>query len=187
MNVARSGYIKPTPIQKYSIPIGLAGKDLMACAQTGSGKTAAFLIPCIQQILTVGFKTTQQNLICPHTLILVPTRELTAQIAHEVKRLSYQTFIKPGVITGGKDLAKQVMDIDEKCAVLIATPGRLIDLITRGKLTLQFVKTLILDEADRMLDMGFEPQIRQIVEQEGEWRLIEKTRPAQNSTQINCC
>ena len=133
----------------------------------GSGKTAAFLIPSIEQLMVHGFKSAQENVICPHTLILFPTRELTAQISLEARRLSYLSFIKNGVITGGQDLAKQLMDVGEKCAILIATPGRLLDILARGKLTLMSIKVLILDEADRMLDMGFEPQIRQIVQQEG--------------------
>jgi len=166
-NVARCKYTKPTPVQRYSIPIGLAGRDLMACAQTGSGKTAAFCFPIIHNILRSGVQPTgRSRKAFPLALILSPTRELSSQIYEEARKFCYQTGIRAVVVYGGAPVVNQLRDMERGCDLLVATPGRLSDLIERARVSLQRVGYLALDEADRMLDMGFEPQIRRIVEQE---------------------
>uniref|UniRef100_A0A3Q2DQJ7 Helicase ATP-binding domain-containing protein n=1 Tax=Cyprinodon variegatus TaxID=28743 RepID=A0A3Q2DQJ7_CYPVA len=140
--------VLPTPVQKHSIPIIAAGRDLMACAQTGSGKTAAFLLPILQQLMADGvaashFSETQE----PEVIIVAPTRELINQIYLEARKFAYGT-------------GYQIKDIIRGCNVLCGTPGRLLDMIGRGKVGLTKVRYLVLDEADRMLDMGFEPEMR---------------------------
>ena len=169
-NVRLCGYTKPTPVQKYSVPIGAADRDLMACAQTGSGKTAGFLFPIIMTMLRTGGKMPPENArrrIYPEALILAPTRELASQIQDEARKFTYMTGIASVVVYGGADVREQLRQIERGCDLLVATPGRLVDLIERGRLGMDNIKFLVLDEADRMLDMGFEPQIRRIVEQEG--------------------
>ncbi|XP_075591579.1 ATP-dependent RNA helicase DDX3Y isoform X3 [Dermatophagoides farinae] len=172
-NVKLANYDKPTPVQKYAIPIIMAGRDLMACAQTGSGKTAAFLLPILNNAFISGppapppvrrpggFRARHFPLI----LILAPTRELALQIYDEAKKFSYRSRVRPCVVYGGSDIGAQMRDLDNGCQLLVATPGRLIDMVERRKVSLEKIAHLVLDEADRMLDMGFEPQIRQIVEQ----------------------
>ncbi|MQM04742.1 hypothetical protein Taro_037541 [Colocasia esculenta] len=170
LNIKRCKYVKPTPVQKHAIPILMAGRDLMACAQTGSGKTAAFCFPIIssvmrnhslhQHIAPRGVRTTY-----PLALILSPTRELSCQIHEEAKKFSYQTGVRVAVVYGGAPIHQQLRDLERGVDILVATPGRLVDLVERARVSLQMIKYLVLDEADRMLDMGFEPQIRRIVEQ----------------------
>uniref|UniRef100_K3WTV7 RNA helicase n=1 Tax=Globisporangium ultimum (strain ATCC 200006 / CBS 805.95 / DAOM BR144) TaxID=431595 RepID=K3WTV7_GLOUD len=165
-------YDKPTPVQKYSIPIGLAGRDMMACAQTGSGKTGGFLFPTLAAMLRVGAQTPPEanmgrtRKIFPSALVLAPTRELASQIYDEAKKFCYCTGIAPVCVYGGAEVGKQLRELERGCDLLVATPGRLVDLMERGRISLAGIRFLILDEADRMLDMGFEPQIRRIVEQE---------------------
>eukprot|EP00794_Sanderia_malayensis_P010845 gene10845-11998_t len=173
-NIKLCGYSKPTPVQKYSIPIVMKKRDLMACAQTGSGKTAAFLLPIMNRIYQEGpYDTgyagggggrTGRRKQFPFCLILAPTRELASQIYDEAKKFSYRSALRPCVVYGGADVGAQMRDLDRGCHLLVATPGRLVDMIQRGKIGLESIKFLVLDEADRMLDMGFEPQIREIVE-----------------------
>jgi ATP-dependent RNA helicase DDX3X len=162
-------YSKPTPVQKYSIPIGISGRDLMACAQTGSGKTAGFLFPTLISLLrSQGPQFPDEGgrrRSYPVALVLAPTRELASQIYDEARRFCYCTGIAPVVIYGGAEVRQQLNQLERGCDLLIATPGRLGDLMERGKVSLQLIRFLVLDEADRMLDMGFEPQIRRIVEQ----------------------
>ncbi|GMH36486.1 hypothetical protein BSKO_04354 [Bryopsis sp. KO-2023] len=166
-NVSRCKFQKPTPVQKYAIPIGLAGRDLMACAQTGSGKTAAFCFPIIASLMKSGYVSCgRSRKAYPAALILAPTRELTSQIYEEARKFTYQTGIRPVVIYGGAPVQQQLRELEYGCDILVATPGRLSDLIERGRVSLSRVGYLSLDEADRMLDMGFEPQIRRIVEGE---------------------
>eukprot|EP00210_Caulerpa_lentillifera_P004906 g4682.t1 len=166
-NVKKCGFSKPTPVQRYAIPIGLSGRDLMACAQTGSGKTAAFCFPIIADVLRRGFEPCGRNRKAyPLALVLAPTRELTSQIFDEARKFTYQTGIRPVVVYGGAPVAQQLRELEWGCDFLVATPGRLSDLIERGRISLSRINYLALDEADRMLDMGFEPQIRRIVEQE---------------------
>uniref|UniRef100_A0A8C6VA91 RNA helicase n=1 Tax=Neogobius melanostomus TaxID=47308 RepID=A0A8C6VA91_9GOBI len=140
----------------------------MACAQTGSGKTAAFLLPILSQIFSEGpgealnaAKASGQQY--PISLVLAPTRELALQIYDEARKFSYRSRVRPCVVYGGADIGGQIRDLERGCHLLVATPGRLVDMMERGKIGLDYY--LILD-ADRMLDMGFEPQIRRIVEQD---------------------
>jgi len=164
------GYTRPTPVQKYSCPIGVAGRDLMACAQTGSGKTAGFLFPIIMAMLRNGGSDSPDHgrrQVYPEALIMAPTRELAQQIFEEARRFTYCTGIATVCIYGGAEVREQLRQIERGCDLLVATPGRLVDLIERGRLGMENIKFLVLDEADRMLDMGFEPQIRRIVEESG--------------------
>ena len=170
-NTQLCGYSKPTPVQKYSVPIGTLGRDLMACAQTGSGKTAGFLFPVIMTMIKNGGTPPpgggSGRRTYPQALILAPTRELASQIHEEARRFTYCTGIASVVVYGGADIRDQLRQMERGCDLLVATPGRLVDLIERGRVSMECIKFLVLDEADRMLDMGFEPQIRRIVEQEG--------------------
>uniref|UniRef100_A0A8C8CLQ5 RNA helicase n=1 Tax=Oncorhynchus tshawytscha TaxID=74940 RepID=A0A8C8CLQ5_ONCTS len=160
-NIALTRYTRPTPVQKYAIPIIKNKRDLMACAQTGSGKTAAFLLPVLSQIYTEG--PGEQY---PLALVLAPTRELALQIYEEARKFAYRSRVRPCVVYGGADIGQQIRDLERGCHLLVATPGRLVDMMERGKIGLDYCNYLVLDEADRMLDMGFEPQIRRIVEQD---------------------
>nr|GMD44606.1 DEAD-box ATP-dependent RNA helicase 37-like [Ipomoea batatas] len=167
LNIRRCKYVKPTPVQRHAIPISLAGRDLMACAQTGSGKTAAFCFPIISGIIKGSFPERPRGgrTVYPLALILSPTRELSMQIHDEAKKFSYQTGVRVVVAYGGAPMHQQLRDLERGVDILVATPGRLVDLLERAKVSLQLIRYLALDEADRMLDMGFEPQIRRIVEQ----------------------
>ncbi|KAJ5673812.1 ATP-dependent RNA helicase ded1 [Penicillium macrosclerotiorum] len=176
-NITLASYVTPTPVQKYSIPIVMNGRDLMACAQTGSGKTGGFLFPILSQAFQNGpsvvpnqaggqFSYGRQRKAYPTSLILAPTRELVSQIYDEARKFSYRSWVRPCVVYGGADIGSQLRQIERGCDLLVATPGRLVDLIERGRISLMNIKYLVLDEADRMLDMGFEPQIRRIVEGE---------------------
>ncbi|KAE9590106.1 putative RNA helicase [Lupinus albus] len=166
-NLQRCKYVKPTPVQRYAIPISLAGRDLVACAQTGSGKTAAFCFPIISGIMREQYvqRPRVARTAFPMALILAPTRELSCQIHDEAKKFSYQTGVKVVVTYGGAPINQQLRELERGVDILVATPGRLVDLLERARVSLQIIRYLALDEADRMLDMGFEPQIRKIVEQ----------------------
>lgn len=170
-NLVLTKYLKPTPVQKYSLPIGISGGDMMACAQTGSGKTAGFLFPVISQMLRTGASPEPEIRRGKSTyisaLILAPTRELANQIWEEANKFCYCTGIRPVVVYGGANLHVQQRELEQGADILVATPGRLVDLIERGRVKLDCTQFLVLDEADRMLDMGFEPQIRRIVQEEG--------------------
>nr|CAB3237017.1 ATP-dependent RNA helicase DDX3Y [Phallusia mammillata] len=171
-NLDMCNYSVPTPVQKYAIPIIVKKRDLMACAQTGSGKTAAFLLPVLSQLYESGpgesHKATMnqrgRRKLYPLALVLSPTRELASQIYDESRKFSYRSHVRPCVIYGGADVGAQMRDLDRGCHLLVATPGRLVDFIERSKIGLNYIRFVVLDEADRMLDMGFEPQIRRIVE-----------------------
>jgi ATP-dependent RNA helicase DDX3X len=172
-NLKLCGFAKPTPVQKHSIPIGFSQRDMMACAQTGSGKTGGFLFPVLTMLLREGpapvpddANASRYRKSYPSALILAPTRELASQINEEAEKFSYATGIQPVCVYGGADIREQMRTLDQGCDILVATPGRLVDLIERGRISLACIKFLVLDEADRMLDMGFEPQIRRIVMQE---------------------
>ncbi|KAL7636214.1 UNVERIFIED_CONTAM: hypothetical protein RMT77_012971 [Armadillidium vulgare] len=170
-NIALTRYDRPTPVQKYALPFILSKRDLMACAQTGSGKTAAFLVPILNQIFEQGPIQTKsnprgRNKQYPVALVLAPTRELATQIYDEARKFAYRSRVRPCVVYGGADVMSQMRDLSRGCHLLVATPGRLADMIDRGKIGLDYCKYLVLDEADRMLDMGFEPQIRRIVEKD---------------------
>ncbi|GLV41421.1 belle [Carabus blaptoides fortunei] len=169
INLAR--YDKPTPVQKYAIPIIIARRDVMACAQTGSGKTAAFLVPIMNQMyergpVQINNGRSYRRKQYPMGLVLAPTRELATQIYDETKKFAYRSRLRPCVVYGGANIGDQMRDLDRGCHLLVATPGRLLDMMDRGKIGLDYCIFLVLDEADRMLDMGFEPQIRRIVEKE---------------------
>jgi ATP-dependent RNA helicase DDX3X len=155
-NITRCKYKSPTPVQKYAIPISLAGRDLMACAQTGSGKTAAFCFPIIHGILQRGLQGSMRGgrKTFPIALVLSPTRELAIQIHEESRKFAYQTGCASVVVYGGAPAAQQFREMERGCDILIATPGRLIDLVDRAKISLSRCVYLALDEADRMLDMG---------------------------------
>ncbi|PIC38576.1 hypothetical protein B9Z55_010548 [Caenorhabditis nigoni] len=172
-NIKTAGYDRPTPVQKYSIPALQSGRDLMSCAQTGSGKTAAFLVPLVNSILQDGPDAVHRSVISsggrkkqyPSALVLSPTRELSLQIYNESRKFAYRTPITSALLYGGRENYKdQIHKLRLGCHILIATPGRLIDVMEQGLIGLEGCRYLVLDEADRMLDMGFEPQIRQIVE-----------------------
>lgn len=170
-NIALARYDKPTPVQKYAIPIIMSGRDLMACAQTGSGKTAAFLVPILNRMYERGPQQMNVNSRMygrrhrqyPLGLVLAPTRELATQIYDEARKFAYRSRLRPSVVYGGANVGDQMRDLDRGCHLLVATPGRLVDMLERGKIGLENCRYLVLDEADRMLDMGFEPQIRRIV------------------------
>lgn len=171
-NIALTRYTKPTPVQKYALPFIMARRDLMACAQTGSGKTAAFLIPILNQIFDAGPSQIKNNnqrgrsKQYPLALVLAPTRELATQIYEESRKFAYRAHVRTCVVYGGADVVSQMRELSRGCHLLVATPGRLVDMIDRGKVGLDNCMYLVLDEADRMLDMGFEPQIRRIVEED---------------------
>jgi len=176
-NIKLAGFTKPTPVQRYSIPAGLKGRDLMSCAQTGSGKTAAFLVPIISRLILEGRANEVVNKkqsfnsygkswskYQVHSLLLSPTRELAQQIHLQARKFLYRTGMRSVVVYGGADIKEQFRELNKGCEVLVATPGRLVDFLERGRMSLAKVLVLCMDEADRMLDMGFEPQIRQIVD-----------------------
>ncbi|CAH0600438.1 unnamed protein product [Chrysodeixis includens] len=168
-NIAAARYDKPTPVQKYAIPIVLGRRDVMACAQTGSGKTAAFLVPILNQMYEAGpvkhmgpYNRGRKQY--PLGLVLAPTRELATQIYDEARKFAYRSRVRPCVVYGGSPIHEQFRELERGCHLLVATPGRLVDMLARGRVALDHCRHLVLDEADRMLDMGFEPQIRKIVE-----------------------
>ncbi len=150
------GFVRPTPIQSEAIPPGLAGRDLLACAMTGSGKTAAFLLPIMNQLLSRRKRAIR-------ALILTPTRELAAQILEDLNDLGKHSDISGAAIFGGVAMGPQESAFRRKVDVLIATPGRLLDHLQYQYAQLDGVEHFVLDEADRMLDMGFLPDVRRIV------------------------
>ncbi|XP_009069521.1 PREDICTED: probable ATP-dependent RNA helicase DDX4, partial [Acanthisitta chloris] len=164
VNISKAGYFKPTPVQRYSIPIILAGRDLMACSQTGSGKTAAFLVPIVAQMMRDGVTATiskeQQE---PECIIVAPTRELINQIFLEARKFVFGTGIRPVVVYGGTSRSHSIHQVMQGCSILCATLGRLLELIQNRTVGLQNVKYLVLDEADRMLDMGFSLDIKKLI------------------------
>lgn len=155
------GYTTPTPIQEQSIPIVLQKRDLLGCAQTGTGKTAAFAIPMLQLLaedLIVGKKTK-----APKALILTPTRELAIQIMESFAAYGRHTPLKRSVIFGGVNQHAQVMALNQGSDIIVATPGRLLDLMNQGYVDLRSIQIFVLDEADRMLDMGFVNDVKKVI------------------------
>ncbi|XP_023225362.1 ATP-dependent RNA helicase vasa-like isoform X2 [Centruroides sculpturatus] len=165
-NIQKLNYTKPTPVQKYAIPIILAKRDLMACAQTGSGKTAAFLLPIIQTMFESNDLPNPNNLTTqePWAVIISPTRELAIQIYNEARKFSFGSILKVELIYGGTSVGHQSSRLRRGCHILVATPGRLLDFIDKDKVSFSQLRYLILDEADRMLDLGFIPEIRRMVQ-----------------------
>lgn len=160
--ILATGYTAPTEVQAEAIPLGIAGKDMICCAQTGTGKTAAFVLPILNRIALSGKKTKNKKV---RSLIITPTRELAMQINESVR--GYGRFIKMRSIAiyGGSPMDKQIKALKSGVDVVAATPGRLLDHIQRGTINLSSVEILVLDEADRMLDMGFIKDIKKILEQ----------------------
>ncbi len=156
--VSDAGYTEPTPIQEQAIPVVLMGRDILGCAQTGTGKTAGFTLPMID-ILAAGRAKARM----PRSLILEPTRELAAQVAENFETYGKYHKLTKALLIGGHTLNAQIKVVERGVDVLIATPGRLIDLFERGHLLMHDVKILVIDEADRMLDMGFIPDVERIV------------------------
>lgn len=154
----KKGYTKPTPIQAKAIPLVLKGNDVMASAQTGTGKTAGFTLPIIQKLLDQP--KAQANRI--KTLILTPTRELAAQIQEQIQIYAANTHIRSAVVFGGVSINPQMMKLRKGVEILIATPGRLLDLYSQNALKFDSLNTFVLDEADRMLDMGFINDLKRI-------------------------
>ena len=161
--VSEQGYTIPTPIQAQSIPHVLAGRDLMGAAQTGTGKTAAFVLPIIQQILRHASSSASPARHPIRALVLTPTRELAVQVAENAASYSKHTDLRAAVVYGGVDMKEQVGILRNGVEILIATPGRLLDHIGSKVANLSQVEILVLDEADRMLDMGFLPDLQRII------------------------
>jgi ATP-dependent RNA helicase RhlE len=160
--VEEEGYTNPTPIQIQSIPAVLKGGDLLAAAQTGTGKTAGFTLPILQRLMESKPTTTSARRQI-RALILTPTRELAAQVQQSVLTYGKYTGLKSAVIFGGVGANPQINAIKNGLDILVATPGRLIDLMGQGHISLKEIEILVLDEADRMLDMGFLPDIKRIL------------------------
>ncbi|WHZ22364.1 MAG: ATP-dependent RNA helicase RhlE [Nitrospira sp.] len=156
-NLAKAGFAEPTAIQAQAIPHALAGRDVLGCAQTGTGKTAAFVIPMLERLS--GVPKGQ-----PRALILAPTRELAIQIQATIDTLGRDLQLFATTVVGGADMQAQVRGLRQRPDIIVATPGRLLDHMWNGTISLLAMSILVLDEADRMLDMGFAPQINQILD-----------------------
>ncbi|MEM8756832.1 MAG: DEAD/DEAH box helicase [Planctomycetota bacterium] len=160
--VTAEGYDTPTPIQAESIPPILAGRDMLGCAQTGTGKTAAFALPVLHHLHTAKVDKKKRGPVLPRALILSPTRELATQIAESFSTYGHGTGLRLCVIFGGVKQNPQVRRLQGGADIIVATPGRLLDLMNQGHVNLSAVKHFVLDEADRMLDMGFIDPIRKV-------------------------
>ena len=164
--IERCRYDRPTPVQANSVPVALSGRDVMCCAQTGSGKTCAFLLPIFARHLIPDRRSLRSpsGAAQPQALVMAPTRELALQIHGEARKLSYGSPFRTVVVYGGAPLGPQLNELSKGVDLLVVTPGRLIDLMERGIVSMSKCTYLCLDEADRMLDMGFVPQLRRIVQ-----------------------
>jgi ATP-dependent RNA helicase DDX23/PRP28 len=162
------GYKQPSPIQRAALPMGLAGRDLIGIAETGSGKTAAFLIPLLQHVLSqppaVRARCAELG---PLALVMAPTRELAQQIEAECRKLSAHARVRSVAVVGGTSMAEQGVQLRQGCEVVIGTPGRLLDCLEQSFVVLHQCRYVVLDEADRMIDLGFEPQVSQVLEAMG--------------------
>uniref|UniRef100_UPI0038CD1D13 DEAD/DEAH box helicase n=1 Tax=Roseomonas populi TaxID=3121582 RepID=UPI0038CD1D13 len=156
--VAETGYVHPTPIQEAAIPVVLMGRDVLGCAQTGTGKTASFVLPMMD--ILAGSRAKARM---PRSLILEPTRELALQVAENFVKYGKHLSLNHALLIGGESMDEQKAVLEKGVDVLIATPGRLLDLFDRGRILLADCKVLVIDEADRMLDMGFIPDVERIV------------------------
>ena len=158
------GFTNPTPVQAGAIPCVLEGRDVVASAQTGTGKTAAFTLPTLQRIAGGdGTRRATKRHRGPFALVVTPTRELAQQIDKVASVVCAQTGQRATIVVGGTKFDRQITELERGCDMLVATPGRLLDLIEHNHVSLSQVETLVLDEADRMLDMGFWPSIRRIM------------------------
>ncbi|WP_332674028.1 DEAD/DEAH box helicase [Aromatoleum sp.] len=162
--VAETGYTTPTPIQQQAIPVVLSGRDVLGGAQTGTGKTAGFTLPLLQRLARHASTSTSPARHPVRALILAPTRELAMQVYESVKTYSKHVPLRSTCIYGGVDMKPQIQDLRNGCEIVVATPGRLLDHVQQKTIQLGQVEMLVLDEADRMLDMGFIPDIRRILE-----------------------
>ncbi|MGR9037951.1 MAG: DEAD/DEAH box helicase [Gammaproteobacteria bacterium] len=159
--VSEQGYVSPTPVQRQAIPFILAGQDVLAGAQTGTGKTASFTLPLLQRLCeSLDLHQKPRNI---RALVLTPTRELAAQVHESVNTYGKHLPLLAEVIVGGVSINSQIRNLRRGCDILVATPGRLIDHVLQKNVNLSNVEILVLDEADRMLDMGFLPDIRKII------------------------
>ena len=159
--IVRAGYADPTPIQRKALPDVLAGRDLLGCAQTGTGKTAAFALPILQRLYGQPVDDREHRPI--RALVLTPTRELAAQVGESFGTYGRYTSLRHTVVHGGVHQGPQVRALTRGVDIIVATPGRLLDLMGQGRIKLERVEVFVLDEADRMLDMGFIDDIRKIV------------------------
>ncbi|MDP8904706.1 MAG: DEAD/DEAH box helicase [Chloroflexota bacterium] len=161
--VAQQGYTEPTPVQREAIPLVLAGRDVLAGAQTGTGKTAAFVLPVLQRLAENAAYTQTSGRRPVRVLVLTPTRELCLQVDESVRTYAQQRPVRSAAIYGGMPFDPQVRKLLQAPEIVVATPGRLLDHVGQRTIDLSQVEVLVLDEADRMLDMGFIPDIRRIV------------------------
>lgn len=160
--LAEENYLTPTPIQAQTIPAAIEGRDVLGCAQTGTGKTAAFALPILEYLYDQNLKAKRHF---PNALILAPTRELAIQIGDSFKTYGRYTGLKQALIYGGVGQGNQVKAMEKGVHILIATPGRLLDLMNQGVIKLSHLEIFVLDEADRMMDMGFLPDLKRIISQ----------------------
>jgi ATP-dependent RNA helicase RhlE len=161
--VADLGYTKPTPVQEQAIPIVLSGRDLMAGAQTGTGKTAAFALPILQRLAPSASASASPARHPVRALVLTPTRELAVQVAESFREYGAKLPLRSTVVYGGVDMNAQIEQLRKGVEILVATPGRLLDHVQNKTVMFNQVSVLVLDEADRMLDMGFLPDIKRII------------------------
>lgn len=162
--VVQTGYTTPTPIQAQALPVAMAGADVMGAAQTGTGKTAAFTLPVLHRLMPLANASASPARHPVRAVILTPTRELADQVYESVCRYSQETPLRSTVIFGGVDIGPQKEALRNGCEILVATPGRLLDHMNQKTVNLSQVGILVLDEADRMLDMGFLPDLERIVQ-----------------------
>jgi ATP-dependent RNA helicase RhlE len=161
--VQEAGYTSPTPIQRQAIPLALEGRDLIGLAQTGTGKTAGFTLPIIERLLEEGYGQSQSSAHRVRVLVLTPTRELCVQVEESFRKYGKHTTLRVAPIYGGVGVEPQSKQLRKGVDVIVATPGRLLDHMERQNVVFDDLEVLVLDEADRMLDMGFAPQLNRIV------------------------
>ncbi len=164
-NVQALDFEEPTPIQSATIPPALEGRDILGSAETGTGKTAAFLLPLLQKLIATARVDARARTREPRALVLVPTRELALQVAEQAQKLSHQTGLRIATVYGGVGYGPQEQALRKGVDIVIATPGRLIDHLEKRHVNFLSLQALVLDEADRMLDIGFLPDIRRIMRQ----------------------